>query len=96
MATFVALGNLTEQGLKNLEALDIRHKKAVENAEKRGGKILASYALLGPYDFLVILEAPDATTAVHILTKEAEHGNVRYQTLEAFPMDEFAELVQKT
>ncbi len=95
MATFVALGNLTEQGLRNLEALVVRHKRAVETAEKRGAKILASYALLGPYDFLVILEAPDARTAVHILTQEAEHGNVRYQTLEAFPMDEFAELVQK-
>ena len=95
MATFVALGNLTEQGLRNLEALDIRHKKAVENAEKGGAKIMASYALLGQYDFLVILEAPDAKTAAQVLTKEAEHGNVRYQTLQAFPMGEFAEFIQK-
>ena len=33
--------------------------------------------------------------AINILTKEAEHGNVRYQTMEAIPMAEFAELVQK-
>ena len=94
MPTFAALGSLTEQGLKNLEALSSRHKRAVEHAEERGAKILASYALVGQYDFLVILEAPDAETAVYVLTKEAESGNVRYQTMQALPMGEFAKLVQ--
>ncbi len=94
MPIFTALGRLTEQGLRNMEAMGTRHKRAVERAQARGAKILASYALLGQYDFLVILEAPDAKTAVYVLTKEAEGGNVRYQTMEALPMDEFAKLVQ--
>ena len=94
MPIFVGLGSLTEQGLRNLEAMGTRHKRAVESAEKRGVKVLGSYALLGQYDFLVILDAPDAQTAVYVLTKEAEHGNVRYQTLQAIPMSEFAEFVQ--
>ena len=94
MPIYAALGKLTEQGLKNLEAMGTRHKRAVERAEERGAKILASYALLGQYDFLVILEAPDAKTAVYVLTKEAESGNVRYQTMEALPMEEFAKLIQ--
>ncbi len=94
MPVFVGLGKLTEQGLKNLEEMGARHKRAVERAQERGAKVLASYALLGQYDFLVILEAPDAKTAVYVLTKEAKGGNVRYQTMEALPMDEFAKLVQ--
>ena len=94
MPIFTALGRLTEQGPRNLEAMGTRHKRAVERAQERGVKILASYALFGQYDFLVILEAPDAKTAVYVLTKEAEGGNVRYQTMEALPMDEFAKLVQ--
>ncbi len=94
MPIFAALGTLTEQGLRNLEAMGTRHKRAVERAQERGAKVLASYALLGQYDFLVILEAPDAKTAAYVLTKEAEGGNVRYQTMEALPMDEFAKLVQ--
>ena len=93
MAIFAALGNLTEQGLRNLEAMGTRHKRAVENAEKRGAKVLASYALVGQYDFLVILEAADAQTAVRVLSKEAEHGNVRYQTMQAIPMEEFAQII---
>jgi uncharacterized protein with GYD domain len=93
MAIFAALGNLTEQGLRNLEAMGVRHKRAVENAEERGAKVLASYALVGQYDFLVILEAADAQTAVRVLSKEAEHGNVRYQTMQAIPMEEFAQII---
>jgi len=95
MPIFAALGTLTEQGLKNLEALPERHQRAVEHAEERGGKVLASYALIGQYDFLVVLEAPDVQTAVYVLTKEAEHGNVRYETMQAIPMANFSELVQK-
>jgi len=94
MAIFVALGTMTEQGIRNLEAMSVRHKRAVERAEQRGAKILASYALLGQYDYLVILEAPDIKTAAYVLTKEAEGGNVRYQTMAALPMEEFTKLIQ--
>jgi uncharacterized protein with GYD domain len=94
MATFVALGNITDAGIQNLESMVARHKRAVERAEQRGGKILASYALLGQYDYLVILEAPDIKTAMYVVTREAHGGNVRYQTMPAIPMEEFAELVQ--
>ena len=94
MAVFVALGTVTENGIRNVEALSARHKRAVERAEQRGGKVLASYALLGQYDYLVVLEAPDIKTAVYILTKEAQGGNVRYQTMAALPIEEFTELIQ--
>ena len=94
MAVFVALGTATCDGIRNLEALSARHKRAVERAEQRGGKVLASYALLGQYDYLVVLEAPDIKTAVYILTKEAQGGNVRYQTMAALPIEEFTELIQ--
>ena len=94
MAIFVALGTSTDAGIKNLEAMSTRHKRAVERAEQRGGKVLASYALLGQYEYLVILEAPDTKTAAYILTKEAQSGNVRYQTMAALPIEEFTELIQ--
>ena len=94
MAIFVALGTVTENGIRNLEAMSARHKRAVERAEQRGAKVLASYALFGQYDYLVVLEAPDIKTAVYVLTKEAQGGNVRYQTMSAMPMEEFSEFIQ--
>ena len=74
--------------------MSIRHKRAIERAEQRGAKVLASYALLGQYDYLVILEAPDIKTAAYVLTKEAQGGNVRYQTMAALPMEEFTGFIQ--
>ena len=94
MPIFVALGTMTDEGIKNLESMTARHKQAVERAEQRGAKILASYALLGQYDYLVVLEAPDTKTAAYVLTKEAQGGNVRYQTMEALPMEDFTSLIQ--
>ncbi len=94
MAIFVALGTVTENGIRNLEAMSARHKRAVERAEQRGAKVLASYALFGQYDYLVVLEAPDIKTAAYVLTKEAQGGNVRYQTMSAMPMEEFSEFIQ--
>jgi hypothetical protein len=65
----------------------------VARAEDAGAHILASYALLGPYDYLTLLDAPDIETVARILIREAARGNVHYQILPALPMDQFARLV---
>jgi len=93
MPIFVALGRATDDGVRNLEGFALRHKRAVERAEKRGVKMLASYAVMGPYDYVVILESPDAKTALRVLSIEASGGNVRYETYPAFTIEEFAEIV---
>ncbi len=91
MAIFVALGKATSEGVRHMEDLYPRHQAAVERAEAAGAKIVGSYALGGPYDYLVILECPDSGTALKILAKEAARGNVRYETFAAVPMAEFAQ-----
>lgn len=93
MPVFVALGKATDEGIKKLGGFGPRHEQAVKRAEAAGGKVLASYALLGRFDFLVILECPDERTALRVLTEEAKGGNIRYETLTAIPIDEFARLV---
>lgn len=90
MAIYVALGTATPEGVRYMEDLQARHQKATEKAEAAGGKVLASYALGGPYDYLVVLDCPDHTTALKVLTAEAARGNVRYETYAAIPMAEFA------
>ncbi len=94
MATFVALGKITDTGITNLEGFKQRHQEATKRAEARGAKVLATYALLGPYDFVVLLECEDAATAMKVLMKEANGGNVRYETFAAVPMEEFAKIAE--
>jgi len=93
MATFIALGRSTEEGLKNIVALTERHNAAVKRVEAAGVKVLGSYAAIGRYDYVVILEAPDAATCIRALTREASGGNIRYETMMAIPTEEFGRLL---
>jgi uncharacterized protein with GYD domain len=93
MAIYVALGKATAEGVKRMSDLSGRHKAAVQRAEAAGGKVLASYALGGPYDYVVVLDCPDHVTALKILTQEAARGNVRYETYAAVPTADFAKAV---
>jgi uncharacterized protein with GYD domain len=94
MAIFVALGTATEAGRsRTLENLAVRHARAVARAEDAGARVLASYALLGPYDYLTLLDAPDIETVARVLIREAARGNVHYEIHPALPMEQFARLV---
>ena len=53
-----------------------------------GVKILAQYALLGQYDFINILEAPDNDTIVRMSVEIGSRGSVRMQTMPAVSIDE--------
>ena len=96
MPIFVALGKLTTEGASYMRDLALRHKHAVANAERQGGKLVASYALMGQYDFLAILACPNEKVAMKILAKETSHGNIRYETLTAVPIEEFAKLMDES
>jgi uncharacterized protein with GYD domain len=54
-----------------------------------GVKVVAQYAVLGPYDFVTIIEAPDNMTVARVSAELASRGTVRVQTLPAVPVSEF-------
>lgn len=55
---------------------------------------LASYALLGPYDFMHVIEAPDAIAAAKVALLVNRFGNANTQTLTAIPFEEFKQVAQ--
>jgi uncharacterized protein with GYD domain len=55
---------------------------------------IASYALLGAYDFMHIFEAPNAATAAKVALLANRFGVSSTQTLTAIPFSEFKELAQ--
>ena len=95
MPIYVALGKATDQGSQVLGNLSNRHSRARERVEAVGGKLLASYALMGQYDYLAIADFPDERVAMQFMVKEAKRGHVKYETMNALPMDEFAKLVEE-
>ena len=89
MATFIMLSSLTDEGAKTITSQPERIKQVNEEVEKLGVKVQAQYAVLGPYDFITIVEAPDVRTIARVSAVLASRGSIKIQTLAAVPIDEF-------
>jgi uncharacterized protein with GYD domain len=53
-----------------------------------GCKVVAQYAVLGAYDFITVVEAPDNETAAHLSVDLGSRGTVNITTLPAIPTDQ--------
>lgn len=82
------LSTLTDEGAKTLKANPERLKEVNREVEGMGVKILAQYAVLGPYDFVNIVEAPDNETVARVSLTLSSRGTVKMTTLTAVPVDE--------
>jgi uncharacterized protein with GYD domain len=60
-----------------------------------GGKVLATYFVMGEYDYVAITESPNDEAAVSASLAVCTREHVRTATLRAFPLPEFAALVEK-
>jgi len=89
MATYVMLSRVTEKGSATLKENPGRIRAVDEELESFGVKVVAQYAVLGRYDFVTIIEAPDNLTVGRASTELASRGTVRIETLPAIPIDEF-------
>ena len=52
------------------------------------------WAVLGPYDFVNIVEAPDEKVIARVSMELAARGTAHFQTLTAIPVDEFLSLLK--
>jgi uncharacterized protein with GYD domain len=95
MVTYVTLFHWTEQGLSKIQDTLKRAEDFSAVAEKAGARVKAQYWTVGEYDGIVILEAPDDSTAVGLIAKVAKLGNVRTQTLRAFDSAEMRGVLGK-
>jgi uncharacterized protein with GYD domain len=89
MATYIMLSTLTEEGAETVKERPERIKEVNREIEALGVKVVSQYAVLGPYDFVNIVEAPDNETIARVSVELASRGSVRIQTLAAIPIDEF-------
>ena len=89
MAIYVMLTTLTDEGRKTIKDNPKRIKQVNKEVEALGVKIIAQYALLGPYDFVNILEAPDNRTVSRVAVELGSRGTLQTMTMAAMPIDEF-------
>jgi uncharacterized protein with GYD domain len=89
MPTYVLLTTLTVQGVQTLKANPDRLRQVNADVEELGAKVLHQWATLGPFDFVNIVEAPDAETIARVSIALAARGSAKLQTLQAFDIDDF-------
>jgi len=89
MAYFVMLTTLTDEGRKTIKTNPERVKEVNKEVEAMGVKIVAQYAVLGPYDFINILEAPSNEVVAKVAIELGSRGTLQTMTLAAMTVDEF-------
>lgn len=95
MPTYVMLSILGPDGAATLRENPRRLKQVNEEVSAMGGTVLHQYALLGQWDFLNIIEAPDEVTMARIATALNSRGTLKTRTLTAIDIDEFIETMAK-
>ena len=94
MQTFVRLATLTDQGVRNLDALPRMLAEMKTLMEEHGARLVSAWVVLGEYDAVTIFEAPNDKTAAHISALIGSRGNFRAKTLAVIPMEEFIETIR--
>ena len=88
MPTYIVLSRLSEQGLQTLRANPERLRQVNRDVEELGAKVLHQWAVVGEYDFLNIVEAPDAMTMARVSLALGGRGSMRFQTYELIETDD--------
>ena len=95
MATYIVLGNFTDQGIRNIKDTTKRGSAVKESAKKVGASVKNLYWTLGAYDVVTLVDAPDDQAIAAFLFSLGSLGNVRTQSLKAFEADEIERILGK-
>ncbi len=87
MATFLLFGKYNAQAVQGISAQ--RTQKVNEVVKKLGGKVQASYALLGCHDLVFILDLPDTAKAMKASVELAKATGIGFTTSPAVTVEEF-------
>ncbi|MEW6067054.1 MAG: GYD domain-containing protein [Nitrospirota bacterium] len=88
MAYYVVLSTLTEEGRKTIKENPKRILEVNKELEKMGIKVKEQFAVLGPYDFVNIVDAPDNLTVMKMSVELGARGSVNLLTLAAIPVED--------
>jgi uncharacterized protein with GYD domain len=95
MAKFVMLTTLTDEGRKTITENPGRIKEVNKEVEAMGAKVLSQYAVLGPYDFVNILDAPNNEAVSKVAIALGSRGTLQTMTLAAMDIDAFIVTLKK-
>jgi uncharacterized protein with GYD domain len=88
------LSSLTAQGVQTLKSNPDRLREVNRDVEELGARVVQQWATLGPFDFVNVVEAPDAATIARVSVALGARGSTKVQTLQALSIDEFLQAIE--
>ncbi len=95
MPTYLMLTKLTTEGRQRIAQHPERLEQVNLEVKDFGCKIVGQYAVMGQYDFLTVIEAPDNETIAHLSVDLGSRGTIHIMSLPAIPIDQFIEKLKE-
>jgi uncharacterized protein with GYD domain len=95
LSLYVMLSTLSESGRKVLRERPGWIRKVNADVERMGARVVAQYAVLGAYDFVTIIDAPDNAAISRVSVELGARGSVQMMTMAAIPLEEFIEGLER-
>ena len=93
MPTFILLSTLSGEGVESLKRNPSRLQQVNAQVEAMGARIVDQWAVLGPYDFVTVIEAPDEMTVARIAVEIGARGSTKIQSMPAIPIATFLDAI---
>lgn len=94
MPTYVMLTTLTDEGRKTIKNNPERIQDVNKEVEAMGIRIVSQLSLLGPYDFINILDAPHNEAVVKLAVELGSRGTLQTLTMAAMPIEKLIETLK--
>ncbi|MGF1581207.1 MAG: GYD domain-containing protein [Gemmataceae bacterium] len=95
MQRYIATIKFTQQGISNIKETCQRAEAFKSAAKSMGVEVVDIYWTLGPFDGLLVLDAPDEATVTAAMLQLGTQGNVETQTSRAFNASEMGSITSK-
>jgi uncharacterized protein with GYD domain len=94
MPYYIMLTKLTDVGRKTIMRNPGRIWEVNQEVEDMGAKIISQYAVLGEYDFINILEAPNNTVIARVASSLGSRGTLQPLTMAAITIEDLVKEIQ--
>lgn len=91
MPSYVMLSTLGPDGWATVREHPERIREVTQEVESMGLTVIAQYGLMGQYDFLTVIDAPDEGAMARAAITLAARGTMRTTTFQAIPVEELIE-----
>ena len=94
MPIYILLSKLTTEGRRTVKAKPERIKEVNREIEAFGAKVLEQYSVLGPYDFVNIVEAPSNDAITQVSIELGSRGTIQITSMPAISIDNFISMIK--